>query len=844
MYSRDLSILELVETSNTSVRLNNCIVAASSTGTLPFETVGQYIDAGDSAALVMKRAVRNFGKKTARELDKLIEDAAEDKLVLHPSATKESILKERLLSIFANESVKQVIVGEVFSARLEAALKSDDVCSLTMREFIDSFDRSLAQMRHKGNFGAASAEELREFILEYVSRRLAAHGCEDTLVLSNWLIGSTPPGLQDALGQFDGTSEDFEPALPNAQGDIAFEHGSLVERLEWLLDELEPRSKMILHRRNGIGQQLPETLEEIGATEGVTRERIRQIEAKALKRIRKRIVRFPIIDLLQQNGATIFSTLSEGKFWLTNDQLVERRRHIEPYTRLALQIIDMKLENWIEAIAVPEEFGWLSKQADLAKFGRVTATLRDLSSAPLPQAIVGLVSEDEKDFVEAVAYLVLNKQVYLGYLLPGRVGARLRRLVRLHAILASVKFGLVEELIESYHTHFPDDPCTVRDAEIVMQAAPHLFLEVEDGFWTAIGEAGSAHIDANETDALAPAAPEVDSGTIAYALEAHLKKNGPTRLVDLMDNASLILPEGRSVNSIGPILLTRRDLFVRLLPGVYGLPSHVSCFRAELPEGWPVLLNEFQARAYAIARYAGEPRSIFPLWTPMAEQAICAWARHSGTAEVFASLLHIAEVDEWSTSISETLAWSRLSETKAQYCLGTELRHQAAFVMPTLDRLFAACFHAWHTGSFNWIAANRLIGRKLDSHTGAGLVALLLRLGAIEETKKTGYRWQRPHHATPVARQLYSRLDETFRINGGETGWDSRLGAELRDQARSIEADDWVDNSSFHSMLASYRDQEPVDDAVDDPLEQVLYEQAKIRSLERKEATLDWLLEE
>jgi hypothetical protein len=45
-------------------------------------------------------------------------------------------------------------------------------------------------------------------------------------------------------------------------------------------------------------------------------------------------------------------------------------------------------------------------------------------------------------------------------------------------------------------------------------------------------------------------------------------------------------------------------------------------------------------------------------------------------------------------------------------------------------------------------------------------------------------------------------------------------------------------------MLVSYQEQEPIDDTVDDPLEQVLYEQAKIRSLERKEATLDWLLEE
>jgi hypothetical protein len=228
----------------------------------------------------------------------------------------------------------------------------------------------------------------------------------------------------------------------------------------------------------------------------------------------------------------------------------------------------------------------------------------------------------------------------------------------------------------------------------------------------------------------------------------------------------------------------------------------------------------------------------------MAEQAICNWARHSGTDEVFASLLQIAKVDEWSVGQSQSLEWTRLKATRAQYRLGTALRHHAAYVMPDLDRVFAACFYTWHTGSFNWIAANRLIGRKLDSHTGAGLVAILLRLGAIEETNNIGYRWQRSHRATPAARQLYLRLEDGFRVLGGETDWDSPIGIELRDLAMSMEADDWVDNTSFRSMLALYRLDEQDDDAADDPLEQVLYEQAKIRSIARKEATLDWLLEE
>ncbi len=52
--------------------------------------------------------------------------------------------------------------------------------------------------------------------------------------------------------------------------------------------KLKPREELVLRRRFGIGQQSDETLEEIGQDIGVTRERIRQIEAKALKKLRMR----------------------------------------------------------------------------------------------------------------------------------------------------------------------------------------------------------------------------------------------------------------------------------------------------------------------------------------------------------------------------------------------------------------------------------------------------------------------------------------------------------------------------------------------------------------------------
>ena len=61
---------------------------------------------------------------------------------------------------------------------------------------------------------------------------------------------------------------------------------SLKNAINGVLDEMPPREAQVLRMRFGIGMPSDQTLEEVGRQFGVTRERIRQIEAKALRKLR------------------------------------------------------------------------------------------------------------------------------------------------------------------------------------------------------------------------------------------------------------------------------------------------------------------------------------------------------------------------------------------------------------------------------------------------------------------------------------------------------------------------------------------------------------------------------
>jgi len=73
----------------------------------------------------------------------------------------------------------------------------------------------------------------------------------------------------------------------------------LRESIEEVLDSLDERESKVLSLRFGLMGETPKTLEEVGKTFNVTRERIRQIEAKALRKLRHPSRRKKLMDYLE-----------------------------------------------------------------------------------------------------------------------------------------------------------------------------------------------------------------------------------------------------------------------------------------------------------------------------------------------------------------------------------------------------------------------------------------------------------------------------------------------------------------------------------------------------------------
>lgn len=132
-----------------------------------------------------------------------------------------------------------------------------------------------------------------------VAELASALDMSEEKVMDIMQIAREPASLETPIGEEDDSNLGDFVADSNAvtpEGNV--ESVMLREHIDILLDDLKDREKQVVILRFGLEDGHPRTLEEVGKEFNVTRERIRQIEAKALRKLRNPVRSKRIRDFL------------------------------------------------------------------------------------------------------------------------------------------------------------------------------------------------------------------------------------------------------------------------------------------------------------------------------------------------------------------------------------------------------------------------------------------------------------------------------------------------------------------------------------------------------------------
>lgn len=701
------------------------------------------------------------------------------------SAFEDAIVPVRLTRLVRAWNIGNRLIADALVDRTRFGWELGRVQAVgrkTISEFWDVLWRRLAVQLARAKVGAAEREGLARFL-----------------------------GVE--LDRLDPDPEDMAehaplvPSSEDAADRVRIPRG-LGELLAFMLERIRPQDAPIVRRRFGLDGP-PETLEEIGVSLKVTRERIRQIEKRGLGDLKVLARKVALRQALDERWSSAWDALADGDDLITDLECATFRKMVPGSIILGLELLGLDLAGWLTEVAHRYPYGWLAPSRERSPVDAALGALQDVSSGPpLPRALRELGLPGAPLDVEAAVLIGAGLRTLHGYVVEGRIGTRRKRSLVAHAVLAGFgKPTTLADLQRAYREAAPADPCSTRDLTIVMSDAPHLFLEVSEWRWTAVGGAGQIPPGGRRR--------EVDEGdegtgegdlTVASAIRDELERVGPQPLSALTDNPRRYLPPDRSHNSVQPTLLTRPDLFARLLPGVYSLWSQVPSRDTILTGAMPYLLDEQQAKIFAMARRADEPWGTFPLWSPDAEYRLCRWAMREGSGEVRRSLLATATVDAWPVEIEERAEWRAVCAREGRYDLIANVRPNVFSVRPDLDRLLAALIDLEASARTSWMALNRVDGRHVASQMGCGLLAVLLLSGALTPLGQDAESaWQLTHAIDSAATaemrsELAAELHECGRLD-----WASDVGARIAGRILDGEerAAQWI---PFRRFTALFRD--------------------------------------
>jgi DNA-binding CsgD family transcriptional regulator len=559
------------------------------------------------------------------------------------------------------------------------------------------------------------------------------------------------------------------------------------------ISALSPKEHEVVLRRYGLQDFAPHTLEQVAEQFFVTRERVRQIEKKALKFLARgeRVTAFR--SLLAAEQCEAWRLLSgESGFVLPSD-LQQASTKLDGVFHLAADVIHGGLKEWVTSHGAPACGGWVAPESQVSRLPEDVAAVRAWSrSAPGPCPIDAVTTHlgIPEDRLRTALRVVNTVHLFEGYVCVGYLGSQARRTCRLHRLalgtpVESCVGGALFDfasLLNLYRMAVPDDGAASRVIVLQLERAPHLFFNLFDHLWIALDPSrplpeGRALQAIPVEQCELPDKNDFEAGSIGWVLYEFLAAEGPKRLVDLRDWVPSRLTQEVSDTSVGAVLHSN-PCFVRLAPGVFGLQRHAAAAWQPASGKVDVFLSEKHCRYYAMAQEAGVPAAFYPAWTVPLEAKLCEWAERSATTEVFRSLLAVCALERWPIDEAERARWAALRQTHASYKL-TATAQPALSGMPKASDFSSAVQYLAHFGEISWVAINRTAQRRLDNQAAASTLALLVAMGLAHPAA----HWQGRHSATPSARTAARRIAHDLFWHGGLT-WDAGILAELLREAK------------------------------------------------------------
>ena len=558
--------------------------------------------------------------------------------------------------------------------------------------------------------------------------------------LLNRAVGSPPQAAPSANIAMDAERRAEESGHPIDASQAGPEEGALNASSlpDWMpaspeaaLVQLRDNDREIVERRFGLAGRSEETLAEIGATQGVTRERIRQIEARAMRTLRTRF-KATFERYLSERAVEIWNRLSADSGGVAAHLRRFDQRLLTPVENLAFAVLQMALPAIVAHVAREVENGWVRQDIADKSLALARQVLND-ATLELPVCLDAIPCED-KDAMAAAVELAPHVVRVAGYLVRRQPTLRMRRTVRLHLLLreSGDRPLQLKPLHAAFRSRFVDDPCSTRDLLIVMNDSRHLFLNLYEDGWAAIGApalpANTRSLDTAEVVVVDEdeneRSPKDDSATtVAGVLRKILREEGPIGFDELREKFMLRTQGAYSRSSVGPILLMHAD-FVRFAPGIYGLEEQLKDSTC-LSRGQSLLRDERQLALYCQARWAKEPSGLYPLWTPGMERVWAEWAFGNKLRDHLDSLLAVADIQAWPVSPAEQERWISRRDMGSGFHLLGRNPHSLLETVPTFVDIVRAAVAARAKGGLSWISANRVRGLRIDDRHAHSVLAVL-----------------------------------------------------------------------------------------------------------------------